>query len=390
MIDSPFDLSVSAAERHARSERVSDDVITDEVGMMVGFQRGDDVEALLTDRHFGAVAMTMLQASGVTEGPLHELWSLLMFGKDGEEHRRLRKSVSESFTPRAVERYRPWLEGVAEGLVDGLEETVDVWSEFALPLASRASSRIVGIPERDADLVGRWGIDLVGAFFLMDDEMRARAEAAAVAFCEYLDAHLGSLREDPGDDVASRLLTAGDEGHHDLSPAEIRALGANLVFGGLEAMAKSITTGVFHLLAEGQWDRLVTQPELVPLAVSELLRFSPPIGPARFVRQDTTLRDVPLCAGQLAILDLQGACRDPRHFEEPDALDIARQPGRQLQFGAGPHFCLGANFARVVLEVAFATLARALPDLELVDAADEVAWDHNTFHGIVKLPVRVS
>ncbi len=102
MSESPFDLSVSGAERHRRAERITDDVVTDETGLMVGFQRSDDVEALLTDRHFGAIAMTTLQFSGVTEGPLHDLWSLLMFGKDGDEHRRLRRRpTSRSDSPAA-------------------------------------------------------------------------------------------------------------------------------------------------------------------------------------------------------------------------------------------------------------------------------------------------
>ena len=107
MDDSPFDLSVSGAERYRRLGQVTDDVVTDEAGLMVGFQRSDDVEALLTDRRFGAIAMTTLGFSGVTDGPLHELWSLLMFGKDGQEHRRLRSTVSGEFTPKTRRALSP-------------------------------------------------------------------------------------------------------------------------------------------------------------------------------------------------------------------------------------------------------------------------------------------
>lgn len=390
MGESPFDLSVSGAERHRRGERITDDVVTDETGLMVGFQRSDDVEALLTDRHFGAIAMTTLQFSGVTEGPLHDLWSLLMFGKDGDEHRRLRSTVSSDFTPRRVARYRRTIEHDADTLAEGLDGTVDLWSEFALPLSARASCRIIGIPDGDADMVGQWAVDLVSAFFLMDDDMRTRAEAAAVALCDYLDTHLETLRSHPGDDIASRLL--GDDGavDHDLSPAELRALVANLVFGGLEATAKAITTGVYHLLAENQWSTLLARPDLAPRAVSEVLRFTPPIGPARLTTEDTVVRDVPLCAGQMAMLNIGAACRDPQHYEHPKVLDINREPGRQLAFGAGPHFCLGANLARVVLETALGTLARRWPGLALVDAGQGVVWDHNTFHGVVALPVTVT
>lgn len=364
--------------------RVDEDVVTDEMGLMVGFQAGDDVEALLTDRHFSAVAMTTLGFSGVTDGPLYDLWSLLMFGKDGDEHRRLRKPVAPEFTPAAVEHYRPDIQRFAEDLADRLSGNVDIWSEFAVPLASRSACRVVGIPDDDADVVGRWAIDLVGAFFLMDDGMRQRAEAAAIAFTEYLDGHAESTRATSGDNVTSRLL--GPDVGHDLTSGEIRALVANLVFGGLEATAKVITTGLYHLVTEDQWDTLVAKPDNVAHAVSELLRFSPPIGPARVVAEGTIIRDVPMTAGQMAILDVAGACRDPRRYENPEDLDIDREPGRQLAFGAGPHFCLGANLAKVVLEVAFATLATRFPDLTLAGDS-EAKWDHETFHGIVELHV---
>ncbi len=387
--ESPFDLSVSGTERYRRLRRVTDDVVTDEAGLMVGFRRTDDVEALLTDRRFGAIAMTTLGFSGVSDGPLHDLWSLLMFGKDGDEHRRLRSTVAGEFTPKRVERYRPHIERDADALAADLTGTADLWSEFALPLSARAACRIVGIPDRDADVVGQWGVDLVGAFFLMDDDMRARARAAALAFWDYLGPHLETLRSSPGDDVASQLLgSCGVD--HDLSPDELRALAANLVFGGLEATAKAITTGVYHLLVEQQWKALVARPDMAPRAVHELLRFSPPVGPARVATDDVVIRGVPLCAGQLLMLDIDAACRDAQHDDDPEALDITRSPGRQLAFGAGPHHCLGANLAKVVLETAFVTLARRWPDLALAADEQDVVWDHNTFHGIVALPVRTA
>ena len=161
------------------------------------------------------------------------------------------------------------------------------------------------------------------------------------------------------------------------------------MFGGLEATAKAITTGTYNLLVEQQWDSLVARPDMISHAVSELLRFAPPIGPARVVTRDAVLRDVPLCAGQMAVLDVASACRDSRQYDDAEILDIAREPGRQLAFGAGPHFCLGANLAKVTLETAFATLTHRFPELQLTDA-DSIEWDHDTFHGIVELPVLVS
>lgn len=332
----------------------------------------------------------------MTEGPLYDLWSLLLFGKDGDEHKRLRNSVARELTPRAVEQYRPDIEQYASRLADQLcaassaDGQVDLWSSFSLPLAARSACRVVGIPQEDADRAGQWSIDLVGAFFIMNERMRERAERAAVEFVEYLDGHMAEARSTPGDDVTSRLLDPPSDQAHDLTDPETRALIANLVFGGLEATAKAITTGTFHLLNEGQWATLVAHPEHAPHAVMELLRFAPPVGTARLATEDAVVCDVELTAGQLAVLNIDGACRDPRRYEHPDSLDLTRAPGRQMAFGAGPHYCLGANLARVVMETALTTLTARCPELHVAAAGPEdVRWDYETFSGIVQLPVAV-
>jgi cytochrome P450 len=229
-------------------------------------------------------------------------------------------------------------------------------------------------------------LDLVHAFFFMNAEQATRAEDAAVEILPYLDEVLHSRRVTPGDDVITRLVAT--DAASNLTDDETRALVANLLFGGLEATAKAIATGTFHLLHENRWRDLVERPDLAAHAVAELLRFAPP-GPAvgRFAREDMVCQDVQVHAGQLVLLDLSAACRDARRYREPDTLDITRDPGRQLAFGAGPHFCLGANLARVVLESAFTTLATRFPDLSLAGSSDEIEWDFETFEGIVGLPL---
>jgi cytochrome P450 len=379
---SPFALDVSAAERHERMLAVKADVIADDMGAVVAFRGEDDVDALLNDSRFGAIAMTNLHLSGVVDGPLHDMWSLLMFGKDGDEHKRLRSTVAREFTPKAVEHYRGDIERAADVLASKMAGEVELWSAFAVPLAARAACRVVGIPETDADQAAVWAIDLVNAFFFMSEERRARAERAAVEFSAYLDGHVAAKRAAAADDVTSKLVAA----ENDLSDDETRALVANLVFGGLEATAKALTTGVFNLLVNDQWRALVEHPEHVDHAVIELLRFTPPTGVGRLVTEDAEFQGVALHAGQLVILDVESACRDARRYEDPDRLDITRAPGRQLTFGAGPHFCLGANLAKVVLGVALRTLTARF---RAMTVAGDVEWDYETFHGIVRLPVRV-
>jgi cytochrome P450 len=387
MEKSPLALDVPASERRERRLAQSTDIWTDESQMVIAFSGEEDVEALLNDPRFGAVAMPVLALSGVTDGPLHDMWSLLMFGKDGDEHKRLRSCVARDFTPRAVERLRGDIEQFASGLANEIEtkDVVDLWSAFALPLSARSTCRMVGIPIVNSERVAAWSLDLVNAFFLMSPENAALAERAAVEMLSYLDGILRARRDTPTDDVISKLVAA--DAPHDLTYEETRALVANLLFVGLEATAKAITTGVFHLLNENRWRDLVERPELADHAVAEVLRFAPPTNVGRFAREDLVCQDVQLHAGQLALLDLAGACRDARRHREPDTLDLTRDTGRQLAFGAGAHFCLGANLAKVVLESAFAALADRFPELRMAGPPDAVEWDYETFEGIVSLQI---
>jgi cytochrome P450 len=387
MDQSPFAFDISAEEGRRRRLAISSDLITDETGLMISFRSEADVEAALTDPRFGAVAMPILEFSGVTEGPLFDMWSLLMFGKDGDEHKRLRSTVARDFTPRAVERYRPEIEAFATQMADRvvLGEPFEVWETFALPLSARATARVVGIPIEDSDRVAIWALHLVNAFFIMQPERRDLAERAAVEFSDYLDELIASKRSNPGDDLVSKLTA--EAAQHDLSYEETRALIANLVFGGLEATAKVITNGVYHLLVNKQWGALAAEPDNAANAVIELLRFAPPVGTARFAREDLVVQDVQLGAGQLVTIDVEAACRDSHKVTDPEVLDLNREPGRQLTFGAGAHFCLGANLAKVVLESAFRELPTRFPNLELACEPEAVGWDYETFYGIVSLPV---
>ncbi|HET9728091.1 MAG TPA: cytochrome P450, partial [Acidimicrobiia bacterium] len=150
-----------------------------------------------------------------------------------------------------------------------------------------------------------------------------------------------------------------------------------------------ITTGVYLLLHQDLWKWIVAEPEIAPNAVTELLRYAPPIGVARLAAQDMVAQDVELRAGQLALLSIENACHDPQRYDEPDAIDFGRDPGKQMMFGAGPHFCLGANLAKVTYTVALEMLAMRFPGLSLAGGPDDVTWDYETFHGIVHLPVRL-
>jgi cytochrome P450 len=238
---------------------------------------------------------------------------------------------------------------------------------------------------------------------------RAGIEAAVAEFYEYAWALLRARRETPGDDLISALIAAEAEGVERLSDVECVNLVLNVLIGGVDTSQSQLAHGL-RLFAEhpDQWALLAERPELVPRAVEEVLRFEP-ITPftARIVVEELTFRDVTfpvdtivmVCAftgnrdlaGEVAATEegAAGAAEDVR----PDAFDItatdrgsARARSRALTFGAGVHYCLGANLARLELEEALAFLAPRMPGLEL--AGEPVFEGITGIYGLAELPLR--
>jgi cytochrome P450 len=367
------------------------EVVTDDAGMIVWFLTTDDAEHLLTAPEFSSgVAMAMLHLSGVNDGPLHELWSDLIFGKDGDDHRRLRQSVARRLTPKAVDRLRPTIERTSDELLSSWApgSVVDVWESFAVPLPARSACALVGIPDDDASRFAEWALQLVRAFGLLDPDAVGPTTTAAAELVAYLDELITSGLAPDGSIL--HALTADDS--HGLTSGELRGLAGNLVFGGIDATAKAITTGLAHLLETPHaWTALTADPAgAAPGAVAELLRFYPPVaGTVRLPVKPATCRGTDVDAGQVVGVSFDPVCKDPHHVDRPDELDITRTPGKQYAFGAGPHYCLGANLARLVLETGFRDLAARYPTLRLARDPATAPWTQDPFRGIVELPVHV-
>ncbi len=155
----------------------------------------------------------------------------------------------------------------------------------------------------------------------------------------------------------------------------------------MDATTKALTTGVYELLRHDQWPLATDSADLARHAVTEILRLD---SPSRFVGrlapEDLVCQHVPLAAGQLVLAELHAANRDASRYPEPDTLDIDRQQGRQLAFGAGEHYCLGANQAKLTIEVGLTTLSSGFPTLRLADP-ESVVWEHDGFVGVTSLPV---
>ena len=361
----------------------------------------------------------------VREGPLYEEMRRNILHVNGADHTRLRGLVNPALSPRAVERYRPVMRELLAGLWEGLTGNECEFVEtFAKPYPSQTIAYFMGAPLQDAPRLHHWSNWIQRQFdaISMANE-RAGIEAAVAEFYEYAWALLRARREDPGDDLISALIAASavDESGREvprLSDVECVNLVLNVLVGGVDTTQSQLAHAL-RLFAEHpeQWALLAERPELAPRAVEEVLRFEP-ITPftARIVVDELTFRDIVFPAETVVMVSAFTGNREPteRGAEEVragvvavagdaagevvaadvaaandlDSFDItaARPHARALTFGAGVHYCLGANLARVELQEALAFLAPRMPHLQL--AGEPVYEGITGIYGLAELPLR--
>jgi cytochrome P450 len=356
------------------------------------FPTYDDAEEICKKSEMAAVGTAGILSAGVTSGPLFDLYPNLMFSRDGPEHQRLRERVSAWFSPKAVESCRGAIREHALELFTPLEARGggELVAEFADPLALAGACIRLGLDPGVVPRIRSWTQPLFEGFLPMSPEQVARAEEAATRLGEVVDEALEERRRAPRQDMLSHLLD--EERSDQLSAKELRALVMNLLFGGHDLTRAAISNAAFTLLRfHDSWERLVADKSLIPTAAEECLRFQPPGGAVvRLARSDTTVRGCPVGAGTIVVAGGAAANRDRHHVEDPHRFDVARTRSKIFTFGAGPHYCLGANLARVMLQVALETLAERAPGLRLGCVLEEVEWDLGSGIPFVKrLPIRV-
>jgi cytochrome P450 len=313
----------------------------------------------------------LLEAQGVIDGPIYERLQGNLLDLDGDTHRRLRKLVQPAFTPPAADRHRPAMRRHLAELFEPLAGSggFEVTEALAKPYPARMIAELMGAPISDADRLGVWANLIQGQFDpLKLANERPAMERAATEFVEYTRALLDARHDDPGDDLISKLIAAEEEGDR-LSPDEVVSLTSAILVGGVDTTQAQLA----HALAlfcehPDQWRMLAEDRSLAPGAVEEVLRYEP-ITPftARIVLEEIEYDGVSFPQDTLIFAAAVAANRDPAAYAEPEEFDITAERGRAkpLTFGAGPHFCLGANLARAELQEALAYLAPRMPGLEL-------------------------
>jgi len=312
-----------------------------------------------------------------------------MLDLDQPDHTRLRALVHKGFTPSLVEQMRGRVQSLADELLDKVASKgeMDLIADYALPLPMTIITEILGVPTEDRHKFHKWSQAVVS---LSSPNATVRVIPSVWMFIRYLRRFFKVRRRDPRDDMASALIQAEEAGDK-LNEDELLAMVFLLLIAGHETTVNLIGSGVLALLEHpSQLDKLRAEPTLMKSAVEELLRYTSPVfmTTERYAREDVTLHGMTIPRGEMTLGVIGSANRDETVFEQPDTLDITREPNRHLSFGQGIHFCLGAPLARMEAQIAVGTLLRRMPELRLKVSPDSLRWRPSMIlRGLDSLPV---
>ncbi|GAB3430550.1 cytochrome P450 [Actinophytocola sediminis] len=332
-----------------------------------------DVKTVLGDARFSRAAATGRDQPRVRAhaGPPGNIMSF-----DPPEHSRLRRLVMSAFTMRRVEALRPRAQEIADGLVDRMLEDGalgELVEGFALPLPITVICELLGVPVEDRHDFRVWSDAFLSTTRftpqeVMDNVGRLRA---------YMTGLIADRRRATRDDLISALVVARDQDDR-LSEDELLSMAEAILVAGHETTASQIPNFVYVLLNNpDHLAALRADPDLVPKAVEELMRWVPlGIGgsTARYATEDVELGGVTVRAGEPVVVAMHSANRDETVFADPDTIDFARDDVPHIGFGHGPHHCLGAPLARMELQVALRTLVTRLPGLRVAGTDADIRW----------------
>ena len=310
---------------------------------------------------------------------------------DPPDHTRLRALVSNVFTPRMIRSLRPRIQAIVDELLDRVQDAgrMDVIADFAFPLPAIIIAEMLGLPPADRDQFKQWSNDVMA--FLGTGrpqvDVARRAQQGVYALKGYLRSIFNQRRQSPQDDLISALLIVEQEGDR-LSEEEMFGMCVFLLVAGHETTLALIGNGLLALLRNPDRKRtLQDDPALIETAVEEFLRYDSPIQhQTRVAGEDFELEGRQIRQGQRVLPMLGAANRDPAQFDDPDRLDIRRQPNPHLAFGYGIHFCLGAPLARLEGQIAIGAILRRMPALQLT--TESLTWRvHTSMRNPEMLPV---
>ncbi|MEU6510040.1 cytochrome P450 [Streptomyces sp. NPDC046942] len=358
-----------------------------------------DVSALLRDRRLGRTYQHRFSheefgrtAPPPEHEPFHTLNDHGMLDLEPPDHTRIRRLVSKAFTPRTVERLKPYVETLANDLVAALvrDGGGDLLADVAEPLPVAVIAEMLGIPEGDRGQLRPWSADICGMYELNpSEETAARAVRASVEFSEFLRELIAARRKEPGEDLISGLIAAHDEDDDRLTEQEMISTAVLLLNAGHEATVNATGNGWFALFRNPeQLASLRADHSLIPSAVEELLRHDTPLQLfERWVLDDIEIDGTTIPRGSEIAMLFGSANHDPAVFADPGRLDLTRTDNPHISFSAGIHYCIGAPLARIELAASTRALLERAPALAL--AAEPERKPNFVMRGLKELRVQV-
>jgi cytochrome P450 len=320
-----------------------------------------------------------------------------MLGTDPPEHERLRGLVNQAFTPKIIRRLEPRMEEIAEELLRAALEkrSVDLVETLTYPLPLTVIAEIIGVPTADNARFKHWSDELVsslgsGLLGPPSPEAMARNLAIMRELAAYFETLVEERRRKPREDLLSGLVAAELEGSR-LSFDEMLQMLILLLVAGNETTTTLIGNTVLTLLEHpDELTKLRADPERVPSAIEEVLRFSSPVQTdTRCATVDTEVCGERIGKGEIVIPWLGSANRDESVFREPERFDGARRENRHLAFGFGTHYCLGANLARLEAQTALRVLLRRTRGIRLASSEPLPLHKSFIFRSFTKIPVEL-
>lgn len=357
--------------------------------------RYEDVVQVLKDPRFLRNRSAITGKGQRTPIPLPkslELAANSMILEDEPNHRRLRNLVHKAFTPHTVARLAPRIESLSHELLDKAMQQgqVDLLTAYAIPIPVTIIAELVGVAPDERDRFLGWSKELGGAMSLRNALRWYTSLRHLIRYTRDLIAH---RRANPQDDLLSALVHAEDEGNQ-LSEDELISMVILLIVAGYETTLNLIANGARALLDHPDQRALLrAEPERIEAAVEEILRYDSPAQSTKMMypTEDITLHGVTIPRGATVMPLIGSANRDERVFTDPERFDITRSPNKNIAFGHGIHYCLGAPLARLEGQIALNVLLARCPDLRLAVPPQEVRYQTRPlWHRLERLPVALA
>jgi cholest-4-en-3-one 26-monooxygenase len=313
----------------------------------------------------------------------------MLINLDPPEHTHYRRLVSLGFSGRMIRRLEEHVRKITTEIIDqvALAGECDFVSSISVELPLRVIVELVGVPMADRHRVLQWSNQMLA---YDDPEYQLDPDTPKIAAAElfmYANELAADRLQHPREDLVSELMHGEVEGHR-LSLAEFNSFFMLLLVAGNETTRNLVSGGLLALIEHPEERaRLQADPSLIPTAVEEMLRWVTPVNLfRRTATRDVEVRGQQIREGDKVVLFYASANRDEEVFPDAERFDVGRQPNDHLAFGIGPHFCLGANLARLEIRVMFEELLRRLPDITLTGSVERLR--SNFINGIKRMPVR--